>query len=327
MNVAINGFGRIGKQFLIAAINSKKKYNFFINSTSSLDFVVYSLQHDTVHPSIKEVKHDGKNIFIGKRKIPVYSERDPKKLPWKKNKIDVVVECTGAFTDRKGAEKHLKAGAKKVLISAPGKNIDATVLYKINDSEIKNKRIISAGSCTTNAVAPLVKAIEDNFGIESSYFVTTHAYTPTQELIDGHNEKSFVRGRAAAQNIVPSGSGAAISVTESIPGLKGKLDGYALRVPVIDGSFVTLVAKIKNKASTTEINSVFKKLSSGSWKQILEYSESLLVSSDIINNQKSCIFDSNFTKVQGDLISVAAWYDNEYGYAYRLVDLVELMKK
>lgn len=326
MNIGINGFGRIGKQFLIAALESKKNYNFFINDPAEIEFIVYSLEHDSVHPSLKGVKHDGKNIYIGKKKIPIYHEFDPLKLPWKKNKIDLVVECTGLFTNKKDAEKHIKAGAKKVLISAPGKEVDATIICKINERELGNKKIISMGSCTTNAVAPLVKVLNDNWEIENAYFITTHAYTSTQSLIDGHNKKSFVRGRAAAQNIIPTSSGAATSVVESIPELKGKLDGYALRVPVIDGSFVTVVAKLKKETSVKEINSTFKKLSEGPWKNILDYSEILQVSSDILNNEKSCIFDSNFTKVQGDLVSVAAWYDNEYGYVYRLVDLVEMMK-
>ena len=327
MNIAINGFGRIGKQFLIAAISSGKKHNFFINNLGGNDFIAYSLEHDSVHPSLKGVKFDSKNIFIGKFKIPVYHEPDPEKLPWKKDKIDVVVECTGLFTQRKDAEKHLKAGAKKVLISAPGKDADATIICKINEEKLKGAKVISAGSCTTNAVAPLMKALNDSFGVEGSYFFTTHAYTSTQNLIDGSNKKSFLRGRAAAQNIIPTGSGAATAVIESIPELKGKIDGYALRVPVTDGSFVSVAAKVRKKTSVKEINSLFKKLAEGHWKEILEYADYPLVSSDIINNSKSCIFDSNFTKVQGDLVSVAAWYDNEYGYSSRLVDIAEMMGK
>ena len=326
MNVGINGLGRIGKQFLMAALESKKDYKFFINTPEDTDYLAYSLEHDTVHPSLKNVGHDKDNIFIGKRKIPVYHELKPDRIPWKKNKVDVVIECSGHFTHKKDAMGHIKAGAKRVLISAPSEDSDATIICKVNDKELKNLKIVSAGSCTTNAVAPLVKAIHDNFDIENAYFFTTHAYTSTQSLIDGHNKKSLVRGRAAAQNIIPTSSGASIAVTESIPSLKGKIDGYALRVPVIDGSFVTVVAKVKNKTDVKNINSTFKKLASGPWKSILEYSDMLLVSSDIINNSHSCIFDSNFTKVQGDLVSVAAWYDNEFGYSHRLVDIVEMMK-
>ncbi len=325
MNIGINGLGRIGKQFLIAALESKKNYNFFVNTPEDTDFLVYSLTHDSVHPSLKNVRCDKNNLYIGKKKIPVYHQLIPAKIPWKKHHVDVVVECSGHFTHKKDAEGHIKGGAKKVLISAPGENVDATIIYKVNNSALKGK-VISAGSCTTNAAAPLIKILNDELDIESAYFFTTHAYTATQGLIDGHNRKSFVRGRAAAQNIVPTSSGAAVAVTESIPELKGKLDGYALRVPVVDGSFVTVVAKVKKKCDVKKINSVFKKLASGSWKGTLEYSEELLVSTDIINDSHSCIFDSNFTKVQGDLVSVAAWYDNEFGYSHRLVDVLELMK-
>jgi len=326
-NIGINGFGRIGKQFFMAALKSKGKYNFFINDLADLDYLVYSLNFDSVHPTLKNVRHDGKNIIIGKMKIPVYHETDPAKLPWKKHKIDVAVECTGLFTHKKDAEKHIKAGAKKVLISAPGKNVDATIIYKINNEKVKSEKIISAGSCTTNAVAPLVKVLNDNWKIESSYFMTTHSYTSTQNLIDGHNRKSFVRGRAAAQNIIPTTSGASVSVAEGIPELKGKLDGYALRVPVVDGSFVTVVAKLKKKTSVEGINKTFKKLSTSSWKKILGYCDKPLVSQDIINNEHSCIVEPKYTKVQGDLVTVAAWYDNEYGYSHRLVDVLELMLK
>ncbi len=325
MNIGINGLGRIGKQFFMAALQSGKSYNFFINTPEDTEFLAYSLTHDSVHPPLKNVRHDANNLFVGKKKIPVTHELDPSKIPWKKYKVNIVVECSGHFTKKEDAEGHIKAGAKKVLISAPGKNTDATIIYKVNNSAMKGK-VVSAGSCTTNAVAPLIKILNDNFGIESAYFFTTHAYTATQSLIDGHNKKSFVRGRAAAQNIVPTSSGAAVAVTESIPELKGKLDGYALRVPVVDGSFVTVAAKVKKKTDVKKINSIFKKLASGPWKNVLEYSDELLVSTDIINNSRSCVFDSNFTKVQGDLVSVAAWYDNEFGYSHRLVDVLELMK-
>jgi len=327
-NIAINGFGRIGKQFLIAALESKKRYNFFINDPAEIEFIVYSLTHDSVHPILKKVRHDGKNIFIRKRKIPIYHELNPEKLPWKKNKIDVVVECTGLFTHKKDAKKHLKAGAKKVLISAPGKEVDATIVYGINHTKLKDEKIISAGSCTTNAVAPLVKILNDKFKIKNSYFLTTHAYTSTQSLIDGHNKKSFVRGRAAAQNIIPTTSGASVSVVEAIPELKGKLDGYALRVPVVDGSFVNVVAELEKKTKTKEIDLAFQKMSKGKMKEILEYSKDSLVSTDIINNKNSCIFDSRFTKFQGDLVCVGAWYDSEYGYSHRLVNVLdEILKR
>lgn len=326
MNVAINGLGRIGKEFLIAAIESKKKYNIFVNDPSPIDSLVYSLTHDSVHLSLKDVKSKKNTLIIGKKIIPVTHERDPEKLPWKENKIDVVVECTGHFTDRKGANKHLLAGAKKVLISAPGKDSDATIIYGINNSKIKGKKIISAGSCTTNCLVPPLSIIENKLGIKAAHFVTTHAYTSTQNLIDGHNTKSFVRGRSAAANIVPSSSGASIAVVKVLPRLKGKIEGYALRVPVIDGSFATIVAKVKKKTTVEELNKIFKNYSKGKLKGILGYEKELLVSTDIINNSHSSIIDSNFTKVQGDLISIGCWYDNEYGYSHRLLDVLSLMK-
>jgi glyceraldehyde 3-phosphate dehydrogenase len=326
MNIAINGLGRIGKQFLIAALESKKKHNFFINNPSDIDSMVYALTHDSVHPSLKNVKAQGETLIIKGKKIPVFHELDPEKLPWKKHKIDVVVECSGRFTHKEDASKHLKAGAKKVLVSAPGKELDITIVYGVNNGKIKGKKLVSAGSCTTNALTPALKIIDEAFGIENAHFVTTHAYTATQNLIDGHNRKSYVRGRAAAYNIVPSSSGASISVVEALPHLDGKLDGYALRVPVVDGSFATIVAKVKKKASSKKLNELFLKNSKGKLKGVLDYEKELLVSTDIINNKNSCIIDSNFTKVQGDLVSVGCWYDNEFGYSHRLVDVVELMK-
>ena len=326
MNVAINGLGRIGKQFLIAALDSKKKHNFFINNPSDIDSIIYSLTHDSVHPSLKNVKKKGETLIIGNKKIPVFHELDPAKLPWKKYKIDVVVECSGRFTHKKDASKHLEAGAKKVLISAPGHDLDATIVYGVNNGKVKGKKLVSAGSCTTNALTPAIKVINDNLEIENAHFVTTHAYTATQNLIDGHNKKSYVRGRAAAYNIVPTSSGASISVVEAIPTLDGKLDGYALRVPVVDGSFASIVAKVKKRATAEKLNSLFKKSSTGNLKGVMGYEKELLVSTDIINNKNSCIIDANFTKVQGDLVSVGCWYDNEFGYSHRLVDVLELMK-
>lgn len=326
MNIAINGLGRIGKEFLIAVIDSKKNYNVFVNDPSPIDSLVYSLTHDSVHPPLKDVKSKGENLIIGKRIIPVTHERDPEKLPWKKDKIDVVVECTGHFTDKVGASKHLTAGAKKVLISAPGKQTDATIVYGINNSKVKGKKIISAGSCTTNCLVPPLSIIDEKLGIENAHFVTTHAYTSTQNLIDGHNAKSYVRGRAAAHNIVPTSSGASVSVVEVLPKLKGKVEGYALRVPVVDGSFATIVAKVKKKTTAEELNKIFKQYSKGKLKGVLGYEKELLVSTDIINNTHSSIIDANFTKVQKDLVSIGCWYDNEYGYSHRLLDVLELMK-
>jgi glyceraldehyde 3-phosphate dehydrogenase len=329
VNVAINGFGRIGKEFFLACMENNVPWNIVINELGTLDYVVYSLKYDSVHPSPTEkITHDGNFLYFGKKKIKVYSQADPLKLPWKKENIDLVVDCTGMFTEREGAQKHLDAGAKRVLISAPAKGHDITLVYGVNDSQLKKEhKIISAGSCTTNCVSPIMKVINDNFTINSAYFVTTHAMTATQKLIDAQDKKDFRRGRAAAENISPSTSGASISVVESIPQLKGKLNGYALRVPVVDGSISSLFIQIKETTSEKEVNSLLKKASQNELKGILSYTEDQIVSTDIIHDPSSCIIDSALTSVTGNIVSIAGWYDNEWGYSNRLVDVSKLILK
>ena len=327
VNVAINGLGRIGKQCLIAAIENGVKWNFFINHPDSLDNIVYALKYDSVHPSLNaHISHDNKNLIINNKKIKVFHELDPEKLPWKENKIDLVVECTGLFTERESAIKHIKAGAKKVLISAPAKGHDACIAFGVNNSILKkNHQIISASSCTTNCIAVMVKVLHDNFKIVNAHFITAHAYTASQGLIDRDDKRDFRRGRAAAQNIVPSSSGATKSILEIFPDLKGKIDGFALRIPVVDGSISHIVAKLAKKASKEQINSAFKKEAEGELKRILQYTEDKIVSSDIIHNSSSCIFDSLLTNVIDELISISGWYDNEWGYSCRLVDVAKLI--
>lgn len=334
MKVAINGFGRIGKQFLLAALEQKVKWDFVINHTADLDFIVYSLKYDSVHPSPKEkIFHDGKTLFIkkgglfGNKKIKVYSELNPEKLPWKAEKVDLVVDCSGMFTHAEEAKKHIEAGARRVLISAPAKGHDATIVLGVNEKTLKKEHlIISAGSCTTNCVAPVVKILNDALGIKSCFFITTHAYTATQRLIDGVDKKDLRRGRAAAIDIVPGTSGASQSVVEAIPELKGKLDGYALRVPVVDGSISSIIAQVTNQISAEDLNNLFKKKAK-ELAGILDYVEDPIVSADIIHNPNSSIFDSTLTGVNGDLVSVASWYDNEWGYSCRLVDVAKLIEK
>lgn len=329
MKVAINGFGRIGKQFFISSLAQGVKWDFVINELSDLDSIVYSLKYDSVHATPQvNISHDGKNLIVGNRKIKVFAEKDPSLLPWKDEKVDLVVECTGFFTNAKDAAKHVQAGALKVLISAPAKEHQCTLVHGVNSNALKKDfQIVSAGSCTTNCVAPMVKIINDAFKIKNAYFVTTHAYTATQRLVDAFDKKDFRRGRAAAGNIVPSTSGASISVVEAVPQLQGKLEGYALRVPVIDGSFSSVFAHVENPASVEEINALFKSKAQKEYKGVLQYSEDDLVSSDIIGNTHSCIFDSKITSVNGDLLSIAGWYDNEMGYSNRLVDVARLMLK
>ena len=326
MKIAINGFGRIGKQFFLACMEKKVNFDIVINHSADLDFIVYTLKYDSVHPVPNvEIKHDGKNIIFGGKKFRVYNILEPEKLPWKSEKIDLVVECTGMFTAREDAMKHIKAGAKRVLISAPAKGNDVTIIPGVNDRMLKNEhKIISAGSCTTNCVAPILKILHEAYKIKSAYFITTHAYTSTQKLIDGVDKKDLRRGRAAATDIVPSTSGAAQSVTEALPELVGKLDGYALRVPVPNGSLLNLIANLKQKATKEEINQAFLEFSRKN--PFLEYCEEPIVSSDVIHNQNSCIFDSLLTSSQGNLISITAWYDNEYAYSSRIIDLLELIK-
>lgn len=326
MKIAINGFGRIGKQFFLAAMARKMPWEIVINHTADLDFIVYSLKYDSVHPSPSEkISHDGKNLIFGKRKIKVFCELEPEKLPWKSEGVELVVDCTGMFTHAEEARKHLKAGAKKVLISAPAKGHDVTIVLGVNDSMLKKDyKIISAGSCTTNCVAPMVKILHEAFEIESCFFVTTHAYTSTQRLIDGVDKKDLRRGRAAAIDIIPSTSGASQSVVESFPVLKGKLDGYALRVPVIDGSISSVIASVKKKVSAEEVNKLFMK-KAREMPLILSFTEDAIVSSDIIHDSHSCVIDGTLTGVNGSLISIAGWYDNEWGYSNRLVDVAKMI--
>lgn len=326
--IAINGFGRIGKQFFLALMEKHPEWDIVINHSADLDFIVYTLKYDSVHPTpTEEIRHDNKHLIFGKKKIKVFNELDPEKLPWKAEKIDLVIECTGMFTLRDEAMKHIKAGAKKVLISAPAKEQDSTIVPGVNEEDLKQThKIISAGSCTTNCVSPMLKILNDSYKIKNAYFVTTHAYTSTQKLIDGVDKKDLRRGRAAAADIVPSTSGASQSVIEALPELKGKLDGYALRVPVVDGSISSIIAEVEYKPnSLKDVNALFKKASSGDYKGILEYTEDAIVSSDIIHNPSSCILDSSLTGMNGNLISIAGWYDNEWGYSNRLVDVAKLI--
>jgi glyceraldehyde 3-phosphate dehydrogenase len=323
MRVAINGFGRIGKLFFLACMERDLKAEFVINDLAEPKEIVYALTYDTTHKLPKaQISASNGYLQYGNKKVKIYNVKDLESLPWKKEKIDLVVECTGLFTKRESAEKHLKAGAKRVLISAPAENQDATYVYGVNTLK-QNAKIISAGSCTTNCVAPIVKILNDAYGIDTAHFVTCHAFTSTQKLIDAFDKKDARRGRAASENIVPSTSGASISVVEAVPEMKDKLEGYALRVPVRDGSISTVVAKLKRRVTAEQINTLFEKHALKQYKGIVEYSNDALVSSDIIHNPHSCIFDSGLTFVNGDHISVAGWYDNEWGYSNRLVDIAK----
>ena len=327
VHVAINGFGRIGRMVLRAGWNDKKIDVVAVNDLTDTKTLAHLLKYDSIHgPFPEEVGFTSDSLIIGKKKIRVFAEKDPLSLPWKKMKIDVVVESTGFFLTKELAGKHLQAGAKKVLISADAKDKDIkTIIKGVNDKDYNPKdTIISNASCTSNCTAPLVKVLNDHFKIEHVFFTTTHAYTSTQKLHDGP-DKNLRNARAAALNIIPHPSGAASAVPKTIPGLKSHLDGMALRVPVADGSITTVIAVIHKLASVDEINKIFKKVSQTTLKGILEYSKLPLVSSDIIGNPASCIFDSAFTKVNGRLVQVVGWYDNEWGYSCRMIDLIKMM--
>lgn len=330
IKVAINGFGRIGRQVLQAGINDPEIEWVAINDLTDTKTLAHLLKYDSVHkrsPYTVEAKPDG--IVVNGKFIKVYAEKDPEKLPWKDLKIDVVVESTGFFTEREGAEKHLKAGAKKVLISAPAKNPDITIVKGVNENsydKIKHN-IISNASCTTNCLAPMVKVLNDNFGIVHGYMTTVHAYTADQRLVDAPH-KDLRRARHAALSIVPTTTGAAKAVAEVIPELKGKLDGLALRVPVPDGSLTDFVCEVKKQTTVEEINNLFKSVSEFHLKDVLEYCDEPIVSADIIHNSHSVIFDSLSTMVMdGKFVKIIGWYDNEWGYSCRMVDLIKIMMK
>ncbi|MEM7826769.1 MAG: type I glyceraldehyde-3-phosphate dehydrogenase [Candidatus Aenigmatarchaeota archaeon] len=328
MRVAINGFGRIGRCVIRAGL--RKGINIVaINSTSDPKASAHLLKWDSVYGRFeKSVEADKDALIVDKKEIKLVSERDPEKLPWKKLDIDVVVESTGVFRDRESASKHLKVGAKKVLISAPAKNPDVTIVPGVNDSWLKKEhKIISNASCTTNCLAPIAKVINDEFKIVKGFMTTVHAYTNDQRILDG-SHKDLRRARACAMSIIPTTTGATESVVEVIPELKGKMNGVALRVPVPDGSIVDFVVEVKKETSVEEVNAIFKRYAQGKMKGIIEYTEEPIVSQDIIGNPHSAIFDALSTQVIGNnFIKVLAWYDNEYGYACRMVDTLKMIEK
>jgi glyceraldehyde 3-phosphate dehydrogenase len=328
VRVAINGFGRIGRQILQAGIHDPDIEWIAINDLTDTKTLAHLLKYDSVHgKSPYPVESDEKNLIVAGKTIKVFAEKDPTKLPWKDLKIDVVVESTGLFTDKAGAMQHIKAGAKKVLISAPAKDPDITIVKGVNEHEYKKDKhhIISNASCTTNCLAPMVKVLHDNFGVKRGYMVTAHSYTADQRLVDAPH-KDLRRARSAAVSIIPTTTGAAKTVGEVIPSLKGKLDGFAWRVPTPDGSIVQFTAELEKPADAQKINWLFKQVSEYHMKGVLEYTEDPIVSRDIIHNPNSCIFDALSTNViEGNFVSVCGWYDNEWGYSCRMVDVLKLL--
>ncbi|MFO7293224.1 MAG: type I glyceraldehyde-3-phosphate dehydrogenase [Acidimicrobiia bacterium] len=328
VKVAINGFGRIGRAvFRIIAGRPEADIDVVaINDLADDDVLAYLLEYDSVMgPFEHEVKLEDGVMTVDKHRIQMLRETDPANLPWKELGVDIVIESTGVFRDRASLEKHLQAGAKRVVLTVPSKDpIDETVVLGVNDHELDPSDIIvSNASCTTNCLAPVAKVLNDEFGIKRGVMTTVHAYTNDQRLADVPH-KDLRRSRAATENIIPTTTGAAKAVGEVLPELQGKLDGMAMRVPVPDGSTVDLVVELEREVTVEEINDAIRRAAEGPMKGILEYSEDPIVSSDIIGNPHSSIFDAAGTQVLGgNLVKVLAWYDNEWGYSNRVVDLVE----
>jgi len=327
IRVAINGFGRIGRMVLKAGIDDPAVEFVAVNDLTDAKTLAHLLKHDSVHGrfnGIIDIK--GKNIIVNGKEVQVLAEKEPKKLPWKKLKIDCVVESTGRFTNKEDCKQHIKAGAKKVLLSAPPKDKGIPIIVKgANEDKIKGD-IISNASCTTNSLVPIVKVLDENFGIEHGFLTTVHSYTADQNLVDGPH-KDLRRARSAAINIIPTTTGAAEATAEVLPSLKGKMTGIAVRVPTANGSLTDFVCVVKKKTSVEEINKAMKNAAENDpmLNGVLEYSEEPLVSTDIIGNPMSSIFDASLTRVNGNLVKVCAWYDNEWGYSKRMIDLIKLM--
>ncbi len=325
IKVAINGFGRIGRLAFREMITGSDFDCVAINDLTSAEDLAYLLKYDTNHRSFHEDKityEEDEIIINGRKKVKVYSEKDPENLPWKELKVDVVLECTGAFTKKEDAEKHIKAGAKKVIISAPGKGDMKTIVYNVNEDELDgDEEVISAASCTTNCLAPVLKVLEDNIGIKRGYMTTVHAYTNDQATLDIPHKKGIAsrRGRACAANIVPTSTGAASAIGKVIPSLKGKMDGMALRVPVPDGSVVDLVLELKRNTSVEEINSLFTENQNDTLKVTMDP----VVSSDVIGKKIGALVDglsTNILETDGkQLVKIVAWYDNEMGYTSQMM--------
>ncbi|MCD6423068.1 MAG: type I glyceraldehyde-3-phosphate dehydrogenase [Elusimicrobia bacterium] len=325
VKVAINGFGRIGRLVLKAGINSKELDFVAVNDLTSPETLAHLFKYDSTFGIWDgEVKAEGDSIIINGKKIKVLSEKNPENLPWKDLGVDIAIESTGRFREREKAEAHIKAGAKKVIITAPAKGEDITIVMGVNEEKYdpKNHSIISNASCTTNCFAPVVKVIMDKFGIKKGFMTTIHSYTNDQNTLDAPH-KDLRRARAAAVSMIPTTTGAAKAIGIVIPEMKGKLDGMAIRVPTPDASIIDAVFQVEKETSVEEVNAAFKEAAAGKLSKYLEVSEVPLVSHDFIGNSKSSIVDAEFTKVFGDLVKVLAWYDNEWGYSCRVIDLAE----
>lgn len=332
VNIAINGFGRIGRATFKAFLEKKSNINIVaINDLTDTKTLAHLLRYDTAYGKYgKKVEYTPDSLIVAGKKYRVLAEKEPGELPWREIKVDLVLECTGRFRTREETMSHIKAGAKKVIISSPAKSENIkTIVLSVNENKIsKNDKIISNASCTTNCLAPVVDIVRQNFGIKKAITTTVHSYTADQNIVDGPH-KDLRRARAAAVNIVPTTTGAAIATCKAIPQLKGKFDGMAIRVPALVGSLCDIVFETNKKVDGKEVNNVFKKMAnSAKYRGIVEATDEQIVSSDIIGNPASAIVDLSLTKVIGDnLLKVIAWYDNEWGYSNRLVDLCEYIER
>lgn len=327
--VAINGFGRIGRIFLRRALEKNNFDIIAINDLTDVKTLAHLFKYDSVHGRFSgTVEVSGNDLLVNGKLIRVYAEKDPAKLPWKTLNIDLVMESTGHFLDREHANLHIQAGAKKVVLSAPPKGSDIkTIVLGVNDNLLtQDDVIISNASCTTNCAAPMIRVIHENFEIESAYITTVHSYTGDQRLHDSPH-KDLRRARAAAENIVPTSTGAAKAITLTYPDLIGKIGGAGIRVPVKDGSLTDITCIINKNTTVEEINALFKVAAADELKGILSYTEDPIVSTDIIGDPNSCIFDAQLTHVIGRMVKIVGWYDNEYGYSSRLADLIERIAK
>jgi glyceraldehyde 3-phosphate dehydrogenase (phosphorylating) len=325
VRVGINGFGRIGRNYLRAAIKSGADvYVVAVNDLTSPEINAHLLKYDSTHGVLPdEVKVTGDGIAVGSSTIKVFAERDPKALPWGDLGVDIVIESTGVFTDRESAAAHLEAGAPRVIISAPASGVDATFVVGVNDQDFDPAKhlVVSNASCTTNCFVPMVKVLDDAFGVERGLMTTVHAYTNDQNLLDLVH-KDLRRARAAAANIVPASTGAARATSLVMESMKGKLDGQAMRVPVQDGSITDFTGILEREASVDDVNAAFRAAAgSGPLANVLVYNEDPIVSSDIVGSAASCTFDAPLTQAIGNMVKVFGWYDNEWGYSNRLVDL------
>ena len=330
LRIGINGFGRIGRQVVRAGIERGAPLEFVaVNDITDAATLAHLLRYDSVHRTWKAAASTSKDghLRVGDTTIQVLKEKDPAKLPWRDLKVDVVLEATGIYTDRNGAAQHLAAGARNVLVSAPTKGSDLTFVFGVNDAAFDPSRhqVVSIGSCTTNCLAPVAKVLHDSFGIEHGYMTTIHAYTNDQRILDLPH-KDLRRARAAAVNLIPTSTGAAKAIGEVLPELKGKLDGIAVRAPVVDGSLVDLVCRVSKPASKESVNAAMRAAASGPMRGILEYCEDPIVSSDVIGNPHSSVFDALSTSVlDGSLVKVLSWYDNEWGFSNRVIDALVRM--